>query len=118
VHAKDGVEAVYYSNLLDIDLPFDIQDELCVRANAEGIPIKRTWQPLNKHPHFKRSNMPNNITPWDLCGRRICEPQNLNLANSLLYQEKRLFELDCHPLVDPDIVADAGRRLNAILNSL
>jgi len=118
IDGLEGVEPVYYSNLLDIDLPLHMQRELCVLANAQGIPIKRTWQPLNKHPHFKRSNMPKNITPWDLAGRQICEPEDLQLQNSSLFQERRLFELECHPHVATNIVEEAGHRLKAIIRSL
>jgi len=100
--------AVYYANLLDINLPRDSQEELCQAANQKGIPLKRTWQPLHKHPHFMRVNMINNVAPWDWVKQEYTEPSALHLKTSEEYQEKRLFELDCHPLVPAEIVAEAA----------
>jgi perosamine synthetase len=102
------VEAVYYTNLLDNDLTTEQQNELIAAAQLHGIPLKRTWQPLHRHPHFSRDNMPNNVAPWDWVGSNGIEPAASSLPISELYQTSRLLELDCHPLVLPNMVKLAG----------
>ena len=108
VEASESAKPVFYSNLLLIDLPYQQQEELLTVANSAGIPLKRTWQPLHKHPHFQRSNMVNNIAPWDNSAEDFIEPSCLQLLNSEEYQENRLFEIDCHPLVDEKTVIKAA----------
>jgi len=117
VEATEMVHPVFYSNLLLIDLPFQAQEELVKAANLAGIPIRRTWQPLHKHPHFRRENMINYITPWDNNRDDIIEPSSTRLCNSEIYQEKLLFELDCHPLVDEMAVVNAAEILQRIAKS-
>lgn len=116
VEPMDGVEAVYYANLLDIDMSSTKQQKLCQLANEAGIPIKRTWQPLHKHPHFQKANMPNHIAPWNLVDRLYDEPSTLILPNSEKFQEHRLYELDCHPLVPQEFVHFAGQYINSLVD--
>lgn len=115
VEAAEGVEPVFYSNLLIIHMVRQAQDRLLKAANGAGIPLKRTWQPLNKHPHFERVNMINQIAPWDAIPDSFVEPKLTRLMVSEKYQEHLLFELDCHPLVNEQLVADAARYLSKII---
>jgi perosamine synthetase len=105
--AKD-VHAVYYSNLIDIHLPTELQDSLLLKCATLGIPLKRTWQPLHFHPHFVRENMSGNTAPWDSYYEHFVEPRYLDLKNAQIYQTQRLFELDCHPLVTESMVEQAA----------
>ena len=111
VEASEDVKPVFYSNLILIDLPHQQQEDLLSSANSFGIPLKRTWQPLHKHPHFDRSNMINNIAPWDSAADQYLEPSCIHLDNSKKYQESLLFELECHPLVSEQLAAEAGSHL-------
>lgn len=111
VEASEDVKPVFYSNLILIDLPHQQQEDLLSSANSFGIPLKRTWQPLHKHPHFDRSNMINNIAPWDSAADQYLEPSCIHLDNSKKYQESLLFELECHPLVSEQLATEAGRHL-------
>ena len=104
-------EGVFYSNLLLIHLPREKQEALLKDAEVAGLPLKRTWQPLHQHPHFDRSHMINRKAPWDFAEIPIPEPASLQLKNSETYQKSLLFELDCHPLVPPDLVKKAGEWL-------
>lgn len=115
IEAREGVSPVFYSNLLDISLPIAQQDALLAQANSEGIPLRRTWQPLNLHPHFRREHMPNGIAPWDFLDTQYDEPSRCDLPISDRFQRTRLFELDCHPLVSPESVIEATSRLKTIL---
>jgi len=117
VEASENAKPVFYSNLLLIDLPYQQQEELLAVANSAGIPLKRTWQPLHKHPHFQRANMVNNIAPWDNSTKGFIEPSCLQLLNSEEYQENRLFEIDCHPLVDEKTVINAAYFLTDLIKA-
>lgn len=116
VEASEDVKPVFYSNLILIDLPHQQQVDLLSSANSFGIPLKRTWQPLHKHPHFDRSNMINNTAPWDSAADQYLEPSRTHLDNSTKYQESLLFELECHPLVSEQLATEAGRHLNHCLD--
>lgn len=116
VEASEDVKPVFYSNLILIDLPHQQQVDLLSSANSFGIPLKRTWQPLHKHPHFDRSNMINNTAPWDSAADQYLEPSCTHLDNSTKYQESLLFELECHPLVSEQLATEAGRHLNHCLD--
>jgi perosamine synthetase len=111
VEPADDVHAVFYSNLLDIDMPLERQELFLERVVASGVPLKRTWQPLHKHPHFKRENMPNGIAPWDCISSIYVDPDKLVLPISDLYQTHRIFELDCHPLVSQNILSASTKRI-------
>jgi perosamine synthetase len=117
IEASEDVEPVYYANLLEITLPVAKQEIVLVKANEAGVPLKRTWQPLNKHPHFRRENMPNGIAPWDFAKRSFIEPHKLSLKNSEIYQTSRLFELECHPLVTKSDIAYAANTLQIIIEN-
>jgi len=108
IQSRVNTKPVFYSNLIDLDLPFESQQKVLIQCSEAGIPLKRTWQPLNKHPHFKRENMPNKVTPWDCISSIYVEPKDLNLSLSLEFQERRLLELDCHPLVPHEVVVQAA----------
>jgi len=118
VEAQDNVTPVFYSNLLHIELSYQQQEALVSAANSVGIPLKRTWQPLHKHPHFDRSNMLNKVAPWDLLNIDIKEPSTLILPNSEKLQEKKLFELEAHPLVSAATVREAAVYIRAIIDKL
>ena len=114
VEASEAVKPVFYSNLLLINLSNQAQEKLLKQANSYGIPLKRTWQPLHKHPHFSRQNMINLIAPWDHISESFIEPSMRSLENSQKYQENLLFEIDCHPIVTQQTVATAARFLSAL----
>jgi perosamine synthetase len=118
IEADKRTSPVYYSNLLEIKLPNDKQEQLTAYANSHGIPLKRTWQPLNKHPHFKKENMPNGCAPWDNFSDDYIEPSLRALPRSWEYQTKRLFELDCHPLVSEDVIESSANIINDFLSTI
>ena len=107
IEPSEGSYAVYYSNLIEVALPLEKQENLLDFAKDAGIPLKRTWQPLHKHPSFLRKNMNNHFAPWDNHYDNFQEPSKLKLKVSEEYQEKKLFELDCHPLVTKDEIIRA-----------
>jgi len=117
VEAPKNVKPVFYSNLLLIDLPYQQQEILVTSANSVGIPLKRTWQPLHKHPHFDRANMLNRIAPWDVLNVNFQDPSTRILPNSEKLQENILFELEGHPLVPVEAMQEAATYIHATINS-
>lgn len=117
VEASEDVKPVFYSNLILIDLPYQQQEELLTSANSFGIPLKRTWQPLHKHPHFDRSNMINRIAPWDVLNAIFDEPSKRVLPISEMLQKNALFELDGHPFVTVKIMHEAAAFIRAKVDS-
>jgi perosamine synthetase len=107
---------VFYSNLIDLNLTEAAQQRILSLCSEAGIPLKRTWQPLNKHPHFKRQNMANRIAPWEGISSIYVEPENRILPTSIEFQERRLFEIDCHPLVSEEEVIYAARVIREACN--
>jgi dTDP-4-amino-4,6-dideoxygalactose transaminase len=116
IEPNDEVEAVYYSNLIDINLPIAVQNNILMRCNDLGVPLKRTWQPLHWHSHFRRENMPNQIAPWDGYYQKFTQPEHVKLPTAERYQTSRLFELDCHPLVSEEKVLNAAKIICTIVS--
>ena len=118
IEPSEGSFAVFYSNLIEINLSFDRQEELLKEAGKVNLPIKRTWQPLHQHPNFRRENMNNNYAPWDNHYEIFKEPSNLNLPISEKFQKEKIFELDCHPLVEAEEVLRGALFLNDLAKKL
>ena len=117
VEASEDVKPVFYSNLILIDLPHQQQEDLLSSANSFGIPLRRTWQPLHKHPHFDRSNMINRVAPWDVLNTIFDEPSKRVLPIADKLQENTLFELDGHPFVTFEIMHEAAAFIRAKVDS-
>lgn len=114
--AKD-VEAVFYSNLLVINLSREQQEDLLAAVESVGIPLKRTWQPLHRHPHFQRDNMINKRAPWDYVYKDFKEPglNILPVAENL--QVNALFEMDGNPFVPASVMKKSADFICDKLNS-
>ena len=56
--------------------------------------------------------MNNNYAPWDNHYDNFIEPTNLHLPMSEEYQKRKLFELDCHPLIEEETIIEASLFLN------
>ncbi len=115
-YVSDRSTAVYYSLLLDVgDMPVDDANERTAEANTRGVPLKRTWTPLNRHPYFNPSKPPARGTPWLAplnSGATGSEPQDfasLPLPVSEEYQLRRLYELELHPALNEDQVRGAAQ---------
>ncbi|MBO8240560.1 DegT/DnrJ/EryC1/StrS family aminotransferase [Prochlorococcus marinus XMU1412] len=115
---SEGSFAVFYSNLIEICLSYERQEELLKAASDINLPLKRTWQPLHQHPNFKRENMNNNYAPWDNHYIDFIEPADLKLPISEKYQKEKIFELDCHPLIEEEEVSKAALFLNDFVTKL
>lgn len=121
IHRSNDSQAVYYGLLIDVGQQ-DLQtvDLKIGEANSLGVPIKRTWQPLNFHPHFNPSTVPARGLPW-----LNSEPTHENVLSSFRaeelptayeYQQERLLELELHPLLSGSQVRDAAAILSKVFS--
>ncbi|MDG2243335.1 MAG: DegT/DnrJ/EryC1/StrS family aminotransferase [Rhodospirillaceae bacterium] len=113
VYQSNKAKAVYYSLLIDTKpLGRDDVDVKIRRANETGIPVKRTWQPLNEHPHFNPYATPARGAPWLSpfnSSASVDTPYKDNqLPVSQDYQIERLLELELHPLISESQAAAAA----------
>jgi perosamine synthetase len=121
VHRSKNVQAVYYGLLIDVGSQApQSADARINRANDLGVPIKRTWQPLNLHPHFNPDSIPARGLPWlgsEAIDKADIAPfKNEKLPTAYEYQQKRLLELELHPLLSDSQVRDAATILSKIFN--
>jgi dTDP-4-amino-4,6-dideoxygalactose transaminase len=84
-------------------------DETLVLLQNKKIPIRKTWEPLQKHPHFDARNLSSRGIPWKEYGYDGVmaneEYANLDLPVVNYYCPNRLLELYVHPTI-PDSVFD------------
>ena len=86
----------------------------------EGVPFRKTWQPLHMHPHFNPKSIPPRGIPWQLfetdvepiCIKRM---KDINLPNIENLCENIVIELDVHPPVNFQDMEDAAIALKKTL---
>lgn len=119
IHRSNNSQAVYYGLLIDVGKQGtrDI-DSRIVKANDLGVPIKRTWQPLNVHPHFNPTTPPARGLPWSHSGTdaesKSTPYSEYDLPIAYEYQQKRLLEIELHPLLTDFQVSKAAEVLSKV----
>jgi dTDP-4-amino-4,6-dideoxygalactose transaminase len=115
IEVRSGPEdskSVYYSNLIVIKNKLDKEknNKKIIEINKQGIPIKRTWQPLHKHKHFDVAKIPARGIPWikPFTDKKYKDPNEIKLKVCEEYCENYLYELDCHPLIEQKIIIKAS----------
>lgn len=121
IHRSNDSQAVYYGLLIDVGQQDpEAVDTKILEANELGVPIKRTWQPLNFHPHFNPNSKPARGLPWlqsqALSAKELSPYKNENLPLAYEYQQKRLLELELHPLLSQEQVKAAAKILSTVFS--
>jgi dTDP-4-amino-4,6-dideoxygalactose transaminase len=62
--AAEGQHCVYHAVLLESTPSGPNSEELSAFLVSNGIPAKKTWSPLHKHPHFNQAVVPARGLPW------------------------------------------------------
>jgi perosamine synthetase len=108
---------VYYSTLIEIKSEIQNLDDRVQTINKLGIPLKKTWQPLHRHPHFNPTTPPARGVPWNHLAKNIDweEYQSQSYPITELYCQKRIYELDMHPYVSEENILFAANALNFLL---
>jgi perosamine synthetase len=111
---------VFYSVLLEVEdhLKNDV-DQLISLANERGLPIKRTWTPLHRHPHFNPIEIPARGLPWKSITYTGNYYKNKNPAQYIFpiaeqYCDYKILELVIHPPVGEIEIAKAVSIINDI----
>jgi len=60
-----GERGVYYAALLDVMVDFPDVDQRLLTLQQAGLPIRKTWSLLHKHPHFNPVLPPARGLPWE-----------------------------------------------------
>ena len=111
--------SVFYAILLILNKDIENLDNKIKKLNELSIPIRKTWIPLNQHPHFNpSSNLPRGI-PWkfkEYTGNmKDVIYKNIFLPNVKEFCPSKVLELYLHPNVDKSLVKYSANKISNIL---
>jgi len=115
---------VYYSLPIEISSRISNKyDAIINKALEYGLPLRRTWTPLNYHPHFNPVNAPARGLPWkwDLYKGNYCKNitySDLDLPVTNKLCNNRIFEISIHPPTNFDNIEKAAKIIKMILDNL
>ena len=98
---RENEKGVFHAVLLDVLETWENSNEEISKLQESGIPIRETWTPLHRHPHFNPPKQPARGLPWnhpDYTGRmKNISYKDLDLPVVNLYCPARTLELYVHP---------------------
>ena len=98
---REGDVGVFHAVLIDVVGDVSEIDSKLLTLQGLGIPVRKTWAPLHKHPHFNPTSAPARGLPWnhpDYTMRNFHIPyrdQSFPVAEHLC--PDRVLELYVHP---------------------
>ena len=98
---RPGEKSVFYAALLDVNGSIREIDQKVEALQLQGIPIRKTWAPLHRHPHFNPTQVPARGLPWlhpaykGTIGQTPYAETHLPRADALC--PDRILELYVHP---------------------
>lgn len=102
----------YHAVLLEIREQIDSNflDKGLSIMQSKGLPIRKTWEPLHKHPHFNPQEEPARGLPWrhsKYCGKMKNSKYNeIRLPVVEYYCPNLILELYVHPTI-PDPIFES-----------
>lgn len=110
---------VYYALLLRLKKPLGELDERLATLVRSGIPVRKTWSPLHRHPHFNPCSLPARGLPWK-------HPAYTGVMATQAYRDvalpevdkwcpNRLLELYIHPPLTPSVIKQTAAQLAHVL---
>jgi dTDP-4-amino-4,6-dideoxygalactose transaminase len=97
---KDEI-GVYYAIAVEINLPDNLSESLLKEFISRGVPMRKLFSALNKHPHFNPKFNPARGTPWthpNYDGQmKNVTYQNLFFPKCDEFCNGRVLELYAHP---------------------
>ena len=98
---RSDERVAFYAVLLELLSDIKDIDNILTQLQNAGIPIRKTWSPLHKHPHFNPATPPARGIPWmhqDYDGQmRNHKYSELILPVVNEYCPNKILELDIHP---------------------
>ena len=93
--------SVYHSYVLLLELGNSLESPKTIAhaANREGIPLRATWSPLHRHPHFNPTYLPARGIPWQskqTAGMHLdYASQSFPCGDNLI--DNSILQIDIHP---------------------
>ena len=117
---KKNEKVVYYAILIELIDTFIDLDQRILELQSLGIPIRKTWEPLHKHPHFNPEIYPARGLPWKSLTYKG-EMANLiykelDLPNVNKYCPNKILELYVHPPTSNLEIEYAAININKFLD--
>lgn len=92
---------VFHAVLLEVHRDIPAIDKRLAWLQELGIPVRKTWAPLHKHPHFNPSSPPARGLPWEhpsyFGGRKFVPYGDQVYPVAEHYCPNRILELYVHP---------------------
>ncbi|MBT4764988.1 DegT/DnrJ/EryC1/StrS family aminotransferase [bacterium] len=110
-------QCVYYAVLIELKKDISNLEQRLKNLQNKGICIRKTWDPLHRHPHFNpKSIMPKRGLPWkeekyDGIMKNVLY-KDLILENVDNFLPSKIFELYVHPPVDLNLIKFASIEIN------
>lgn len=99
--AREGEVGVFYAVALEVTMSDDQATEFVSELEAAGIPIRKVFAPLNRHPHFNLADTPPRGYPWKSINyegaMKDGNYSDLDLPVAYEYCYGRVLELYTHP---------------------
>lgn len=115
---RAGEHGVYHAALLDVLVDFPDIDERLATLQRAGLPIRKTWSPLHKHPHFNPKSPPPRGLPWEYSVYQQSH-EHVPYAEQVLPEVEyfcpdRILELYVHPPASEAHIEIAARHLKRV----
>lgn len=113
-------KVVYYAILIELIDDFIDIDQRILELQNLGIPIRKTWEPLHKHPHFNSKVNPARGLPWKSSTYQgqmkgvIYKDLYLPIVNK--YCPNKILELYVHPPTGKIEIEYAAININKFLS--
>ena len=111
--------SVFYATLLILKKNIDNLENKLKKLNELGIPIRKTWAPLNQHSHFNPTSSISRGIPWKLNeyngSMKNVNYKSIDLPNVKKYCPSKVLELYLHPNVDKSLVKFSAKQIGDIL---
>ena len=108
-------KSVYYAVLIEILVKNINIKVMLSKLQKDGIPIRETWSPLHKHPHFNPKVLPARGLPWksekyDGTMKNVIY-KNLVLDNVNTFCPNKILELYVHPPTSKKEIEFAAKKI-------
>jgi len=98
---EDNEKGVYYAIAIELNLPDECAIQVLEYFTNLGVPMRKMFSPLNKHPHFSSKKTPARGLPWKNSSydgeMKNLEYASLDFPLSYEFCYGRILELYAHP---------------------
>ena len=99
--SRPNEKGVYYAIALEVEMSNSKATEVAEKVASFGIPLRKIWEPLNRHSHFNLPSRPARGNPWETQNYNGVMRQgnyaSLDLPVTYEYCYGKILELTAHP---------------------